>query len=61
MIATHKKIRWLGLLPILLGANVLIYLAATEEHVSSWMFPTGLVALIMIAAGCLFFHRKSRA
>ena len=61
MNATRKKFRWFGLLPIVAGAYVLIYLAVTEEHVSFWIFPTGIVALFMIYRGGLFFYRRSRA
>src|SRR5260221_8590213 len=55
MIAPSRKIRWLGMIPILLGGYVLVHLAHTEEHVSLGLLPAGILALLVIAAGCLFF------
>lgn len=61
MTTTRRNFRWLALLPILAGVYVLIYLAVTEDRVSEWIFPTGVVAMLMIYAGGLFFYRRSRA
>jgi len=54
------RLRLLGLVPILCGLFVIGDLAATES-VSSWIFPTGIVAMLLICSGCCLLFRRRAA
>ena len=58
MSTTPNRFRWLGFLPLLCGLFVICYLAVTEESISTWIFPTGIVAFLMIGSGCRLLFRQ---
>ncbi len=53
--------RWLSSLVFLAGLYVVIYLFATVGDISRWIFPTGIVAALMMVAGAAWFFRPPRS
>ncbi len=51
MSARHTPPKWLGVFTLLCGLFVLAYLSFTEKSISDWIFPTGIVAIIMAVIG----------
>jgi len=47
----NKTPLWLGLFTLILGLYVIVYLFATAGSITNWIFPTGIVAFILIAVG----------
>ena len=54
----HTPARWFSALIFLCGLYVFSYLAFTQGHVFGWIFPTGIVALMVMRIGVRWFIRR---
>ena len=55
----HKTPRWFGLFTLVFGLYVLVYLFLTAGSITEWIFPTGIIAFILIAAGLRWTFPKT--